>query len=165
MSVLGILLDPAQYEWITSALKTNPVIRRNMPICPIRFPNWQPSAATFLSGITYTLLCTPHVLKKLTELVRDAFPFESDINIANVQQLVSDHWFPVSHSMGSITFTVMHSLYSWAFTTEPQAPHLLWRHYWLASYWLPGYSGVLHSMPRRRPPNLPACSEWIASNE
>jgi len=45
------------------------------------------TTATFLSGITFNLLRTPWVLRKLTDLVRTTFPNESDINIVNVQQL------------------------------------------------------------------------------
>ncbi|TVY84339.1 Cytochrome P450 monooxygenase aclL [Lachnellula suecica] len=45
------------------------------------------TTATFLSGITYNLLRTPAVLKKLTELVRTTFAVESDITVLKVQQL------------------------------------------------------------------------------
>jgi cytochrome P450 len=45
------------------------------------------TTATFLSGITFNLLCTPWVLKTLTDLVRTTFLTESDINIASIQQL------------------------------------------------------------------------------
>ncbi|TVY19188.1 Cytochrome P450 monooxygenase [Lachnellula arida] len=47
----------------------------------------QPKAATFLSGITYHLLRTPEVLRKLTDLVRTTFPTQEDITIVGIQRL------------------------------------------------------------------------------
>lgn len=45
------------------------------------------TTATALSGATYWLTKTPHVLKKLADEVRSSFKDESEINLLNAAQL------------------------------------------------------------------------------